>query len=456
MWEKIYDITDFLWGTPLMILMVGVGLYLSVRSGFFQITGIPIWWKKTIGEIFGKTKLKSGGNGEGEMKPFQAMSTVMAGTVGSGNIAGVATAIAVGGPGAVFWMQLIALVGMMTKMAEVTLAVSYRKKNNDGEYFGGPMHYMKQGLGKAGKVLAAFYSVALLTEVLADACFVQTNTFAVCVNDVYGVPLLITAIVVVAISAVIIFSGGVKKIGDFCGKMVPLMIVVYIVSCFGVIVMHLSNIPASIGLIFRYAFQPAPTVGGFVGSTVSLAIARGAARGIFSNEAGMGTSTTVHATAQIDNPVHQGMYGILEVFIVSFIICSLTALTVLASGVWNNGNTGVVMAFDAFRMIWGRVGIVILSFAVILFTFSSYIGFFVEFRTCVEYIFGLKSVPFLQWIFLALPIVSALLAVEQVWDIADMAVGFIVIPNMIALLLLSPEFFRRFKEYIKKCKEEKN
>lgn len=222
MWEKIYGVTDFLWGTPLMILMVGVGLYLTVRTGFFQITGIRTWWKMTVGEIFGKSKSDpEGGEGkEGEMKPFQAMATVMAGTVGSGNIAGVATAIAAGGPGAVFWMWLISLVGMMTKMAEVTLSVAYRKKNEDGEYFGGPMHYMKSALGKAGAVLAGFYAVALLIEVLADACFVQTNTLAVCVNDVYRLPMVPIAIVVV-LSAVIIFTGGVKKIGDFCGKMVP-------------------------------------------------------------------------------------------------------------------------------------------------------------------------------------------------------------------------------------------
>lgn len=221
MWDRIYAVTDFLWGTPLMILMVGVGFYLSLRTGFFQITGIRTWWKMTVGEIFGKTKSEGSNkeaSAEGEMKPFQAMATVMAGTVGSGNIAGVATAIAAGGPGAVFWMWLISLVGMMTKMAEVTLSVAYRKKNEDGEYFGGPMHYMKSALGKAGGVLAGFYAVALLIEVLADACFVQTNTLAVCVNDVYGIPMVPIALVVVGISAVIIFRGGVKKIGDFCGE----------------------------------------------------------------------------------------------------------------------------------------------------------------------------------------------------------------------------------------------
>lgn len=445
-WNRIFSITEFLWGTPLMILMIGVGLYLSLRTRFFQITGFPVWWKHTVGEIFAKRR-NGHGNQAGEMNAFQAMTTVMAGTVGSGNIAGVATAIAAGGPGAVFWMWIISLAGMMTKMAEVTLAVAYRKKNEQGEYYGGPMHYMKAALGKTGAVLAGLYAAALLVEVLADACFVQTNTLAVCVNDVYGIPMLYVAIAAVGLSALIIFTGGVRRIGDFCGRIVPLMVAVYIISCTAVILANLSKVPEAFGMIFHYAFHPAPAVGGFLGSAVSLSIARGAARGIFSNEAGMGTSATVHATAKTDHPAHQGMYGILEVFIVSLIICTLTALTVITSGVWSNGSTGVVMAFDAFRQIYGQPGIIMLSIAVILFTYSSYIGFFVEFRTCVEYLFGTGALKYLQFLFLSLPLLSASMAVEQVWDIADMAVGFIVIPNMIALILLSPKFLVLFHEY---------
>ncbi len=456
MWQALYDLTDFLWGTPLMILMVGVGLYLTIRTGFFQFLGIPTWWKQTVGEVLGGTKDADGTvKKEGELKPFQALSTVLAGTVGSGNIAGVAAAIAIGGPGAVFWMWVIAFVGMMTKMAEVTLSVAYRKKTPDGEYFGGPMHYMREGLGKIGKVLSIFYAIALFIEVLADACFVQPNTLATCVNDVFGVPLIVSGIVISAVSAIVVLSGGVKKIGDFCGKFVMPMIIIYIVACLSVIIVNIGQLPTAIGLIFSYAFAPAPAVGGFVGSTISLAIARGASRGIFSNEAGMGTAATVHATAQTDNPAHQGMYGILEVFIDTIIICTLTALSVLCSGVWSCGDTGVVLTFDAFRGSWGFVGLVVLCIAVVLFTYSSYLGFFVEFRTCVEYLFGEKSITYLKWLFLALPILSVTLEVEQVWDIADMAVGFIVIPNMIALLLLSPKFVEIFKDYRKKLASAK-
>lgn len=455
MWSLLVDLTSFLWGTPLLVLMIGVGLYLTVRSGFFQVLGIRTWVKQTLGEVFGKNKSTgSADSTDGQLKPFQALSTVLAGTVGSGNIAGVASAIAIGGPGAVFWMWLISIVGMMTKMAEVTLAVAFRKKSDSGEYYGGPMYYMRNGLGKVGGVLAGIYAVALFVEVMADACFVQTNTLAVCVNDVFKVPLIVTGFVVVGISIVVILSGGVQKIGDFCGKMVPPMILVYIVGCVVVVVLNAKNLPASLGMIFQYAFAPAPAIGGFAGASISLAMARGAARGIFSNEAGMGTATTVHATAVTDNPAHQGMYGILEVCITGIIICTLTALAVISSGVWSNGNTGVVLSFDAFRSTWGQFGIVILAIAVVLFTYSSYLGFYVEFRTCVEYLFGEKLMKVLKWIYFILPILSVTMEVEQVWDIADMAVGFIVIPNMIAILLLSPKFFEIFHGYLADLKRK--
>lgn len=458
MWDKICSVTDFLWGTPLMILMIGVGLYLTLGTGFFQITGIRSWWRKTVGEIAGKDRKKT--DGKGELTPFQTLSTVLAGTVGSGNIAGVASAIAIGGPGAVFWMWIISIVGMMTKMAEVSLSVAFRKSGDNGEFYGGPMHYMKQGLGRFGAVLAAVYAVALLIEVCTDACFVQVNTLAVCVNDVFKVPLLVSGIVVVLSSFILVQTGGVAKIGAFCEKMVPSMILIYIVACLAVVISNISKVPEAFGLIFKYAFAPAPAIGGFAGSTISLAMARGASRGIFSNEAGMGTAATVHATAKTDHPAHQGMYGLLEVF-VTIIICTLTALTVLCSGVWSNGHDGVVLTFDGFRTlgesapVLGMIGVAILGIAVFLFTYSSYIGFFVEFRTCVEYIFGRKALKWIKYLFFILPILAVTLEVKQIWNLADMAVGFIVVPNMIALAALSPKFFRLFKEYRGKCRQDK-
>ena len=419
MWDKIYAFTEVLWGTPLMILMVGTGLYLSVRTGFFQFTGFGLWWRKTIGEVFGKS---SKSTGQGEMKPFEAMCTVLAGTVGAGTISGVASAIAVGGPGAVFWMWVIALVGMMTKMTEVTLAVHYRKESSNGEYYGGPMYYIKEGLGPKWKFLAGIYVVALLVLVLTDAGFVQANTLATCVNDVFGVPLIVSGVCISGLTVIVVASGGVKKIGDFCGKLVPVMILIYIVASVATILFNVTAVPSAFATIFKYAFAPAPAVGGFVGSTVSMAMARGASRGIFSNEAGMGTATVVHATASTDHPVHQGMYGVLEVFIVSFVICTLTALSIITTGVWSNGNTGVVLSFDAFRSVWGFLGLAVLAIAVALFAYSSYLGFFVEFRSCLNYIFGEKLSRYLKWFYFIPPLVSVTLDVEVIWDLADMAV----------------------------------
>ena len=471
MWEKICSVTEFLWGTPLMILMVGVGLYLTIGTGLFQLTGIGRWWKKTVGEIFGR-KRKAPIAGNGEMTPLQTISTVLAGTVGSGNIAGVSAAIAIGGPGAVFWMWLIAIVGMMTKMAEVTLSVAFRKQDRNGEFFGGPMHYMKQGLGKPGFILAGIYAVALFVLVCADACFVQVNTLAVCLNDVYGdsirsglgsfgesvemavrtflgstglqLPMLLIGLLVVIVSFILIKTGGLKTIGGFCEKMVPSMIMIYLIACIGVVICNLGKVPEAFGMIFKYAFAPTPAIGGFAGATVSLAMARGVSRGIFSNEAGMGTAATVHATARTDHPIHQGMYGILEVF-VTIVICTLTALTVICSGVWCNGRTGVELTFDGFELVWGRIGIIVLSICVFLFAFSSYIGYYVEFRTCVEYLFGKRSLKWLKYLYFILPLLAVTLKVEQVWDIADIAVGFIVVPNLIALVALSPKFFKLFR-----------
>lgn len=455
MFDRLVSITEFLWGTPLMLLMVGVGLYLSVRTGFFQIRGFGTVLKKTVGELFKKDNASA--QGEGQLKPYQALSTVLAGTIGSGNIAGVAAAIAIGGPGSVFWMWVIALVGMMTKMAEVTLSVEYRKKGENGEYYGGPMHYIREGLGgKAGKFFGAFYAVALFVLVVTDACFVQTNTLATSAQDTFGVPLIVSGVLLVALSVFIIVRGGVEKIGSFCGKVVPPMCILYILGALVVIIANFANLPEAFGMIFKYAFAPMPAVGGFAGSTLALAMGRGASRGIFSNEAGEGTAATVHATAQTDHPVHQGMYGVLEVFIDTILVCTLTALAILTSGVWNSGGTGAVLTLAAFRTVWGQWGTYILCIAIILFTYSSYLGFFVEYRTSAEYLFGEKALKYLQWFFFIPPILAVTMPIEAIWSLADMAVGFIVIPNMIAILLLSGKFFKLFRQYTGRQKEKQN
>ena len=455
MFEAIYNFTDFIWGIPLTILVIGVGLYLSIRTGFFQITGIKTWWRKTVGEVFSKKGREK--SGEGELTPWQAITTVLGGTVGSGNIAGVATAIAVGGPGAVFWMWLIAIVGMLTKMAEVTLSVNFRKQI-DGEYFGGPMHYMKAALGKFGKILAGVYGVALFLDIATDACAIQVSTLADAVQQVFGVQPWIIAAVVVVISLIIILSGGVKKVGKISSIIVPPMVIIYFIGCMGVIIANIGNLPSALADIFHYAFAPAPAIGGFAGATMTLAISKGAARGIFSNEAGMGTAATVHATAQTDHPAHQGMYGIFEIFVDTIIVCSLTGLAVLCANILpgiTEETVGVGMVFEAFEGTWGSIGSYILCIAIVLFCYSGYLGFFVEFRTCTEWLVGIKASKYVNVLFFILPILATLLSTLEVWSLCDMVVGLVIIPNLIALIALSPKFVSLFKEYKQKLKAEK-
>jgi AGCS family alanine or glycine:cation symporter len=433
-----------------MILMVGIGLFLTIRAGFFQFTHLRYIFRNTIGTLFGKHKKSLEGT-EGNMTPFQAISAVLSGTVGSGNIAGVASAIAIGGPGSVFWMWVISFFGMLTKMVEVTLAVHFREKEETGDFHGGPMYYIKKGLGKNWSWLAFIYAIALLILVITDATFVQPNTMASAINTTFGAPTIAVGIVAVIIM-VLVCIGGLSRIGKFCVCLAPPMCIIYIIGATGVVLFNIREIPQIFALIFQYAFAPAPAMGGFVGSTVSMAMSRGASRGIFSNEAGMGTATTVHATAKTDHPIRQGMWGVMEVFIDTIIICNLTAFSILLSGAWTAPEqlTGAPLTFAAFRTVWGSAGVYIACISVALFCFSSTLGWFVEFRTAVVYIFGEKSFRFLKWLYFVPPIFGAIMEIEVIWTMADMATGFVVIPNMIALALLSPIFVKLFKEFIGK------
>lgn len=459
MWDKIYNFFDMLWGYPMLILLVGGGLYYGIRTGFFQIRCLPLIFRKTFGEMFKKDKNDE--NLEGSMSSFQALSTVLAGTVGSGNIAGVATAIAVGGPGALFWMWMTAIFGMMTKLAEVSLSIKYRKKGEDGEYYGGPMHYIKKGLGSKWGWLASIYAIALLLLVLCDASFVQVNTAATALDDAFGVPLIVTGAAIAIVSLVVVL-GGTKRIGNFCSKVVPPMCAIYIIACIVIICMNAGNLGHAFGQVFSYAFRPMSAVGGFAGSTILMTMTKGGFRGIFSNEAGEGTAATVHATAKTDHPVHQGFYGVVEVFIDTIVICTLTGISILIVGgdVWTQVGadgeqlTGVYLTFAAFRQAFGNVGVAIMGICVFLFAYSSYLGFFVEFRTSLEYVFNEKIAKNLKWLFFIPPIISCTLPVSQIWDLADMVVGFIFIPNMIAIIVLSPQVLEMLKEYTAICKKE--
>lgn len=289
-------VNGFVWGPVMLALLVGTGIYLSIAVGFIQFTKIGYWWKNTIGKIF-----KKGEAGDGEITPLQAVSTALASTVGTGNIAGVTGAIILGGPGAVFWMWVVALLGMLTKCVEVTLGQYYRVKGEDGVYYGGPMYYIERGMGRKWKPLAVIFSVTIILGGLGTAAFAQPYTMSTAVQNSLGIPAWITTVAAAVICGVVLL-GGVKSIGGFCEKLTPAMCLIYVVGVLGVIIINLEHVPAAFAAIFRYAFAPMPAVGGLAGSTVALALRQGAARGTFSNEAGCGSSPITHATAITDHP----------------------------------------------------------------------------------------------------------------------------------------------------------
>ena len=437
MFEKLVEITDFLWGIPLTLFVVIAGIYFCYCCKFIQFTKVKKIWKNTVGK---KNKSDS---------DKKTINTVLAGTIGSGNIAGIASAIAVGGPGAIFWMWIIALVSMAIKFVEVTLAVKYRERNSDGTYIGGPMYYIKKIMGKFGKVLAFIYSIGLLILVISDSGFVQINTLATSINDTFEIPLVVIAITLILLCIIIIIKGF-NRTTNVLEKIVPIMSGIYIVTAIIIIVMNIENLVSSLVLIVKYAFSPAPIVGGFAGATISLAISKGAARGIFANEAGMGTTTTVYATSQEENPVKQGMWGIVEVTIVSFIICTLTALVIMVSGAWTTGDTGSVMVLDAYENVFGSLGKYIMCIVITLFAYSTFLGFYIEYKTSITYIFGENKLKILKWFYYIPIIFATLMPIEEIWSIADMAVGFIVIPNIIALICLRKNFKAIFNESMKK------
>lgn len=425
MFDNITKITDFLWGTPLTLFVVIVGIYLSYCCKFIQVTKIKTIFRNTLKKIIKRNKMN-----EGERK---TISTVLAGTIGTGNIAGIASAIAVGGPGAIFWMWIISFISMATKMSEVALAVKYREKGSDGTYIGGPMYYIKHISGKIGKILAVVYSIALLIYVITDSCFAQMNTLATTINDTFNIPLIFIGIVIMLIS-IFIINQGFDKTSSILKKVVPIMTLIYLVSAISVVIVNIKNIPAAIGLIFKYAFSPTPIIGGFTGTTVMMAISKGAARGIFANEAGLGTSSTVYSKDPNAIPLKQGLWGMMEVALVSFGTCTLTALLIMSTGVINTGDTGSILVLDAFETLYGNMGKIILCVVITLFAYSTYIGFFTEFKTSMIYLFGEKRFKYLKWIYYVPIVFAVLLPIDAIWSLADISVGFIIIPNLISLV----------------------
>ena len=436
-------VNNFIWGVPAMICIIGVGLYLSIRTRFLQIRKFPYAIKTTIGRVFRKREAS-----DGAMTPFQAVCTALAATVGTGNIAGVAGAIAIGGPGAVFWMWISAALGMCTKFSEVTLAVHFRETNARGELIGGPMYYIKNGLGKNWRWLAALFSLFGVLTVFGTGNATQVNTITTAINsallnyhlineDAVSTSNLIIGIIIAILVATVLL-GGVKRIGRVTEKLVPFMALIYIVLSLGVILLNLNRVPSVFASIVEGAFSPASVTGGVVGSFF-LSMKKGVSRGIFSNEAGLGTGSIAHACADTKKPVKQGFFGIFEVFTDTIVICTLTALVILCSGtpVGYGEAAGAELTISGFTSTYGNWVSIFTAIALCCFAFSTIIGWGLYGARCIEYLLKEKSIKPFMVAYSLVAIIGATADLGLMWSIAETFNGLMAIPNLIALFLLS-------------------
>ena len=447
-------VNSFIWGIPAMVCIIGVGLLLSVRTGFLQIRKVPYAIRTTIGRIFRRKDAS-----DGAMTPFQAVCTALAATVGTGNIAGVAGAIAIGGPGAVFWMWCSALLGMCTKFAEVTLAVHFRERNKNGELVGGPMYYIKNGLGSRWQFLAVLYSLFGVLTVFGTGNATQVNTIVTAIDSALlatgsglnGILPTLNLIVgvVVAMMVAMVLLGGVKRIGSVTEKLVPFMALFYIVLALGVVALNYRRFPAVLASIVGGAFDPQAVTGGAIGS-VFLSMQKGVSRGIFSNEAGLGTGSIAHACADTRKPVKQGMFGIFEVFADTIVICTLTAMVILCSGVpvGYGSAAGAELTISGFTATYGGWSSIFTAVALCCFAFSTIIGWGLYGSRCIEFLFHTDKVvgPFLV-VYSFVSILGATVDLGLLWSIADTFNGLMSIPNLIALLLLSGTVAKLTKEF---------
>ena len=446
-------VNNFIWGVPAMICIVGVGLLLSIRTGFLQIRKFPYAMKVTIGRMLKKREAS-----DGALTPFQAVCTALAATVGTGNIAGVAGAIAIGGPGAVFWMWISALLGMCTKFSEVTLAVHFREKNAEGDLVGGPMYYIKNGLKKQWHWLAYLFAAFGVLTVFGTGNATQVNTITTAIDSAlynYGViseqnvsTLNLVIGIILAVLIGLILLGGIKRIGQVAERLVPFMAVIYIILAIGVVILNYRNIPTVFASIFKGAFSPASVTGGAVGSFF-MSMKKGVSRGIFSNEAGLGTGSIAHACADTRKPVKQGFFGIFEVFVDTIVICTLTALVILCSGVpvGYGDAAGAELTILGFTSTYGSWVSIFTAIAMCCFAFSTIIGWGLYGTRCVEFLLGTRANRPFMILYALVAIVGATMELGLMWNIAETFNGLMVIPNLIAVFLLSGVVVRLVKEY---------
>ena len=438
MLEFLNMVDSFVWGPPLMILLIGTGVLLTVRLGLLQVMKLP----KALALIF-----TARNSGNGDINSFQALCTALAATVGTGNIVGVATAIKAGGPGALFWMWLAAFFGMATKYAEGVLAVKYRTVDENGNASGGPMYYIEQGLGKSFKPLAVLFSVfGVMTACLGSGTFTQVNAITSITEVSLGIPVIYTAAILTVLVAVVTI-GGLQSIAKVASKIVPFMAVLYVITTVSVLVYYSDKVTDAFMLVINSAFNPTAAMGGFLGATVMVAMRNGVARGIFSNEAGLGSAPIVAAAAKTKWPAEQGLVSMTGTFIDTIIICSLTGLTLIVSGVWCGDVNGAAMTEAAFSSAFPYAAKYLLTAGLVLFAFTTIIGWNYYGERCVEYLFGVKGIKPYRYIFIGLVAIGAFLKLEMIWVLADIVNGLMAIPNLIALIGLSGVVVAETKAY---------
>ena len=439
MLELLKALDAFAWGPPLLILLVGTGIYLTIRLGLLQVARLP----KAFQLIFTKDK------GHGDVSSFAALCTALAATVGTGNIIGVATAIKVGGPGALFWMWMAAFFGMATKYAEGLLAIKYRTKDANGAVAGGPMHYILLGMGEKWRPLAIFFALAgVLVALLGIGTFTQVNSITESIQNTAQVDPAITALILSIFVGIAVF-GGLKSISKVSTAVVPFMAIVYILGTLTVILFNIEKIPATLALIFTSAFSPTAAVGGFAGASIRMAIQNGVARGVFSNESGLGSAPIAAAAAKTNEPVEQGLISMTGTFIDTLIICTLTGLTILVTGVWSGDLNGVALTQSAFSTVFSYFGPSLLTVFLVLFAFTTILGWNYYGERCFEFLFGVRFIWLYRVVFVVMVLLGGFIELDMVWIIADIVNALMALPNLIALLVLSPVVIAETKQYFK-------
>jgi alanine or glycine:cation symporter, AGCS family len=444
--DLISAINGIVWGPLMLLLILGTGIYLMYGLSFMPLKhigyGFQLLWQ-------GRQSVYDRDRGEGDIAPFNALMTSLAATIGTGNIAGVATAIYLGGPGALFWMWCTALVGMATKYAEAVLAVKYREVDNRGMHIGGPMFYIKNGLKPHWSWLGTSFAVFGALAGFGIGNSIQANSVADVMHDTFAVPHLITGIILAVLAAMVLL-GGIKRIANVAGKLVPLMALTYVCAGLIILIINFAELPHAFSLIFTHAFTPIAATGGFAGAAVWAAIRFGVARGVFSNEAGLGSAPIAHAAASTNSPVQQGSIAMLGTFIDTIIICSITGLVIISSGVWSHGETGASLSSAAFESALPGVGSYIVTFGLSIFAFTTILGWSFYGEKCVEYLFGETAITPFRWLWIMAVPIGATANLNFMWLVADTLNALMAIPNLVALILLSPVVFKLTKEHFNK------